>query len=101
MGKKYIEENIELLRKQKADNITGSYRDLFAKTYQYLAKKIEKSGNDFCNPKNADVSNSVFGNKTNESKVRGYITDLRKSEYISIEGIGMDRKIKILKELDF
>lgn len=101
MGKKYIEENIEKLRKQRDENIIGGYRDLVVKTYKYLEKKIEKSSKDFCNPKNADVSNAVFGNRNEEEKIRGYIKDLRKSGYISIEDTGMKRKVKITKELDF
>lgn len=99
--KRYIEENIELLRKQRDENIEGGYRDLIVKTYNYLVRKIEKSGNKFCNPKNKDVCNAVFGNPSQESKIRGFIKDLKRSEYISVEGSGPDRKIMILKDLDF
>ena len=101
MGKKYIEENIEMLRKQRDDKVEGGYRDYVSKTYAYIEKKIAKSGNGYCNPKNMDVSNAVFGNKREEAKVRGFIKDLKKSEYLSVEGTGADRKVMILKELDF
>jgi hypothetical protein len=101
MGKKYIEENIEILRKQRDDNIAGGYRDLVVKTYQYLQKDINKSTLDYCNPKNSDISTAVFGSKNQESKIRGFINDLRKSGYITIYGIGLEREVKIKKELDF
>ena len=38
MGKKYIEDNIEKLRKQRDDNVVGGYRDLVVKTYKYIQK---------------------------------------------------------------
>ena len=101
MGKKYIEDNIEKLRKQKADNVVGGYRDLVAKTYQYIQKQVKKSGTSFRNPKNSDISNAVYGNKNQESNIRGFIKDLKNSGYISVYGVGLDREIKILKDLDF
>ena len=101
MGKKYIEENIETLRKQRDDNIVGGYRDLVVQTYQYLQKDINKSILGYCNPKNSDISYVIFGNKNQESKIRGFINDLRKSGYISVYGIGLEREVKIKKELDF
>ncbi len=72
-----------------------------AKTYTYLEKLIVESGKDYCNPQNADISEAVFGNRLGEAKIRGYIKDLRKSDYLSNEGAGMDRQVKLLKELDF
>ncbi len=101
MGKKYIEENIEKLRKQRDENVVGGYRDLVVKTYQYIQKQIKKSGSSFRNPKNTDISKAVFGNGNQESRIRGFIKDLKTSGYISVYGIGVDREIKILKDLDF
>ena len=43
MGKKYIEDNIETLRKQRDDKVVGGYRDLVVKTYDFIQKKIKKS----------------------------------------------------------
>jgi ribosomal protein L10 len=101
MGKKYIEENIEKLRKQRDENIVGGYRDLVVKTYQHIQKQIKKSGSSFKNPKNSDISKSVYGNRNQENSIRGFIKDLKKSGYISVYGVGLDREIKILKDLDF
>ena len=101
MGKKYIEENIEKLRKQRDDNIVGSYRDLVVKTYQYIQNQINKSRSNFCNPKNADISKTVYGNRNQESNIRGFIKDLKKSGYITVYGVGLEKEIKIIKELDF
>lgn len=101
MAKKYIEENIEKLRKQRDENIVGGYRDNVAKTYKYIQKQIKKSGSSYKNPKNSDISNFVYGNKNQESKIRAFIKDLRNSGYISVYGVGLDREIKILKDLDF
>ena len=101
MGKKYIEENIEKLRKQRDDNVVGSYRFLVVKTYKYIQKQIKKSGSSYRNPKNADISKVVFGNRNQESKIRGFIKDLKTSGYISVYGVGLEREIKIIKELDF
>lgn len=101
MGKKYIEENIEVLRKQRDDNVKGGYRDVVAKTYNYIKRAIDKSTLDYCNPKNSDISNAVYGNKNQESKIRGYIKDLKKSGYLSVYGVGSDKEVKITKDLDF
>ena len=101
MGKKYIEENIEKLRKQKEDRIKGGYRELVVKTYVYIRKGIEMSHKDYVNPKYSDISKAVFGNRNEERKIRGFIKDLDKSNYISVYGVGEDKEIKILKELDF
>jgi len=101
MSKKYIEDNIEILRKQRDDNIVGGYRDLVVKTYQYLQKDINKSTLGYCNPKNADISKSIFGNRNQERKIRGFINDLRKSGYITVYGVGLEQEVKIKKELDF
>lgn len=101
MGKKYIETNIEKIRQQRDENIIGSYGDLVAKTFNYLKKQISRSKNNYCNPKNSDISNVVFGNKNQESRIRGFIKDLRQSGYISVYGAGVEKEIKIIKELDF
>ena len=101
MGKKYIEENIEKLRKQRDDNVVGSYRDLVVKTYQYIQKQINISGSSFRNPKNADISKAVYGNRNQENNIRGFIKDLKNSGYITVYGVGLEREIKIIKDLDF
>ncbi|MFK5883261.1 MAG: hypothetical protein QM489_02855 [Candidatus Izemoplasma sp.] len=101
MGKKYIEENIEILRKQRDDKVKGSYRESVVKVYVYLRKGIKMSDKDYCNPKYTDMSKAIFGNWNDESKIRSFIKDLRKSGYISVYGIGSEKEIKIVKELDF
>jgi hypothetical protein len=101
MSKKYIEDNIEVLRKQRDDKIVGGYRDLVAKTYQYIHDAISKSTLGYCNPKNADISKAIFGNRNQERRIRGFISDLRKSGYITVYGIGLEQEVKIKKELDF
>ncbi|MDC0558793.1 hypothetical protein OAO42_00125 [Candidatus Izimaplasma bacterium] len=101
MAKKYIEENIEKLRKQRDDNVVGGYRDLVVKTYQYIQKEINKSRSSFRNPIKADISKAIFGNRNQESRIRGFIKDLKTSGYITVYGVGLDREIKIIKDLDF
>lgn len=101
MGKKYIEENIETLRKQRDDNVMGGYRDLVVKTYQYLNKEFKKSKTGFCNPKYSDISKAVYGTRNEERKIRGFIKDLSKSGYISVYGVGTEKEVKIAKKLDF
>lgn len=101
MGKKYIEDNIEKLRKQRDDKIKGSYREYAVKIYVYLRKGVELSKTNYCNPKYSDISKAVFGNRNEESKVRSFIKDLKKSGYISVYGVGTEKEIKIIKELDF
>jgi len=88
MEKKYIEKNIDRLRKQRDENIIGGYRDLVVKTYNYIERKIKKSGVDYCNPKNNDISNAVFENKNEGARIRGFVNDLKKSGYISVENSG-------------
>jgi murein L,D-transpeptidase YafK len=101
MGKKYIEENLEILRKQRDDKIKGSYREYVVKVYVYLRKGIQLSKTDFCNPKYSDMSKAIYGNRNEERKIRSFIKDLNKSGYISVYGVGEEKEIKILKELDF
>lgn len=101
MSKKYIEENIEKLRKQRDDKVVGGYRDYVIKTYDFLALKISEAKKDYCNPKNHEVSEAVFGTRESEAKARGYIKDLKKSGYITVSNAGENRKIRITKEIDF
>lgn len=101
MGKKYIEENIEKLRKQRDDKVKGSYREYVVRVYLYLKKGIKLSKTDYCNPKYSDVSQAVYGTRNEESKIRSFIKDLKKSEYITVYGVGTEKEIKIIKELDF
>ncbi len=101
MGKKYIEDNIEKLRKQRDDNVVGSYREQVVKTYEYIQKQINKSKSGFCNPKNSDISKVVYGNRNQENNIRGFIKDLRQSGYITVYGAGLEREVKIVKDLDF
>jgi len=101
MSKKYIEDNIETLRKQRDEHVVGGYRDYVVQTYRYIEKQIKNSKTGYCNPKNSDISNVIYGNKNQESKIRSYINDLRKSGYITVYGIGEEREVKIKKELDF
>ena len=101
MSKKYIEENLEKLRKQRDDKVVGGYRDLVIKTYDFLALKVSEAKKDYCNPKNHEVSEAVFGTKESETKVRGYIKDLKKSGYITVSNAGENRKIRIIKKIDF
>ncbi len=101
MGKKYIEENIEVLRKQRDDKIKGSYRYYCVKVYVYIKKGIEMSSTNYCNPKYSDMSKAIFGNRNDERKIRSFIKDLRKSGYISVYGVGDEKEIKIVKDLDF
>jgi len=101
MGKKYIEENIEILRKQRDDKIKGSYREYVVKVYVYLRKGIQLSSTDYCNPKYSDMSKAIYGSWNEESKIRSFIKDLKKSGYITVYGVGPEKEIKIVKELDF
>lgn len=101
MSKKYIEENIETLRKQRDDKVVGGYRDLVVKTYKYIQQEIKRSTKGFCNPNSAEISKAIYGNPHQERKIRGFITDLRKSGYLSVYGIGLQQEIKITKALDF
>jgi hypothetical protein len=101
MSKKYIEDNIEKLRKQRDENVVGGYRDLAVKTYEFLALKISEARKDYCNPKNHEISEAVFGTRESEARARGFIKDLRKSGYITVSNTGENRKIRITKEIDF
>ena len=101
MGKKYIEENIEKLRKQRDDKVKGGYRDYVVKVYVYIKKGIKLSKTDYCNPKYSEISKAVYGTRNEESKIRSFIKDLKKSGYITVYGAGTEKEIKIVKELDF
>ena len=101
MQNRYIEENIEELRKQRDTDVVGGYRDLVVKTYNYIEKKINQSEKGYCNPRNKDICKAVFGHKKAEEKIRGFVKDLKISEYISTEDVGVDRKVRILKKIDF
>ncbi len=101
MPKKYILDNIEVLRKQRDDKIKGSYRETVVKVYVYLKKGIKMSKTDYVNPKYSDMSKALFGDRNQERKIRSFIKDLRNSGYISVYGVGEDKEIKITKELDF
>ncbi|AIO18489.1 hypothetical protein KQ51_00609 [Candidatus Izimaplasma bacterium HR1] len=101
MGKKYISDNLDMLRKQRDEKILGGYRDNVAKTYKFIENLIADSSKEYCNPKHSEISKAVFGNELGEAKIRGYLKDLKKSDYLSNEGAGMERQIKLLKPLDF
>jgi hypothetical protein len=101
MSKKYIEENLEKLKKQRDEQVMGGYRDNVVKTYDFLAWKVSEANKDYCNPKNYEVSEAVFGTRGEETKVRGYIKDLKKSEYITVSNSGENRKIRIKKPINF
>lgn len=101
MGKMYITDNIEKLRKQKADRDVTGYRHFVVKVYVYLRKGVELSKTDYCNPKYSDISQAIYGNKNQESKIRSFIKDLKKSGYITVYGVGAEKEIKIVKDLDF
>ena len=101
MGKKYIEENIEKLRKQRDDKVKGGYREYVVKVYVYLRQGIKMSNTDYCNPKYSVMSKVIYGNRNEESKIRSFIKDLKKSGYITVYGVGNEKEIKIVKELDF
>ncbi len=99
--KKYIQDNIEILRKQRDDKIKGSYRESVVKVYVYIRKGIEMSKTDFCNPKYSEMSKALFGDRNQEKRIRSLIKDLKNSGYISVYGIGDSKEIKIIKDLDF
>lgn len=99
--KKYILDNIETLRKQRDEKIKGSYRETVVKVYVYLKKGIKMSKTDYCNPKYSDMSKALFGDRNQERRIRSLIKDLRNSGYISVYGVGPEKEIKIIKELDF
>lgn len=101
MGKKYIEENIEKLRKQRDDKVKDGYRAYVVKVFVYLRKGIALSNTDYCNPKYSDVSKAIYGSRNEERKIRSFIKDLKNSGYISVYGVGTEKEIKIVKELDF
>jgi hypothetical protein len=101
MGKKYIEENIEKLRRQRDEKVKDSYREYVVKVYVYIRKGIQLSKTDYCNPRYTDISKAIYGNGNQESKIRSFIKDLRDSGYITVYGVGTEKEIKIVKELDF
>lgn len=101
MGKKYIEDNIEKLRQDRDNNVKGGYREQVFKTFIYIKKGIKMSNTDYVNPKYSDISKVVLGTRNEESKIRGFIKDLKKSGYITVYGAGVDKEIKILKDIDF
>lgn len=101
MMKKYIEDNIEKLRQDKENNVKGGYRDQVFKTFIYIKKGIKMSKTDFTNPKYSDISKVVFGTRNEERRIRGLIKDLKNSGYISVYGVGSEKEIKILKDIDF
>ncbi|MBN2605355.1 MAG: hypothetical protein JXR62_06015 [Bacilli bacterium] len=100
-NKKYIEENIELLRSQRDEKTPNSYREALAKTLLFIKSKCDRSGQNICTLKNRDIAHAVFGSVKEDTKVKRIIQDLKRSDYISVEGDALDRQIKMLKELDF
>lgn len=101
MGKKYIEDNLEILRKQRDDKVKGGYRDLVVKTYNYIEKNISRSRLDYSVLRNREISKGLFQTFKEEAKIRGFVNDLRKSDYLSVENIDDERRIKILKKINF
>lgn len=99
--KKYIEDNIEKLRQDKENNVKGGYREQVFKTFVYIKKGINMSNTDYINPKYSDISKVVFGSRNEERKIRSLIKDLKNSGYISVYGVGKEKEIKILKDIDF
>jgi len=47
------------------------------------------------------MSKAIYGDRNQESKIRAFIKDLKKSGYITVYGVGTEKEIKIVKELDF
>ena len=69
MGKKYIEENLEILKKQRDDKVVGGYRDLVVKTYNYINKNISMSGLEYSTLRNREISKGLFKTFKEESKI--------------------------------
>lgn len=99
--KKYIEDNIDKLRSDRDNKVKGGYREQVFKTFIYIKKGIKMSKTGYVNPKYSDISQVVFGTKNEERRIRGLIKDLRNSGYISVYGVGNDKEIKIMKDIDF
>lgn len=96
-----IEEKLNYLRNQKANPTAGGYRQLLIATYDYLREILNKTGFDWCNPYNIDVCKAVYGNTYHVPLIQRYIRDLKQLGYISIDGKGESRKIRIIKAIDF
>lgn len=94
------EKKLEYLKQQK-ENPTGGYRMLLIDTYNCLSDMIKASNEDWCNPYNTEVCKVVYGNTYHVPLIQRYIRDLNQLGCISITGSGSDRKIRILKEIDF
>jgi hypothetical protein len=95
------ENQIEYLRKQKNENICGGYAELLTSTYNYLKAQIENTDCGYCNPYDSDICKVVYGNSYHITMIRKYIYKLKALGYISIEGYNVNRKIMLIKPLDF
>lgn len=98
--RKTVDEKIEYLKKQRSGEITGGYFKLLEDTYNYLKKLIDESEDNFCNPTFYEIGIAVYGGNRRTMIIK-FLQELKFLGNIEIKGSGDNKKIYVLKELDF
>lgn len=98
--KKSVSEKLEYLRKQRSGEASGAYYQLLEETFNYIDNKISESQLDYCNPTFYEIGVAIYGG-SRRTMVMKFLNELVYLGNISIEGKGEDRKVRILKPLEF
>lgn len=97
-----IVEKVEYLRNQRDGITEGVYRNYLANLYMFLKERCDQSGAGYCNPYPSELLAAIGRSDLYKSYLGyEYCDDLEALGYIRMEGYGKEKKIYVIKPLDF
>lgn len=104
MYKKSLEETLEYLISQRDGTNPGHgvFYKILEDAFMFLKNQSIDEGRDYCNPYNKEIAYAIYGDgSAHTTMVRKTLDFLCKLGNIKIVGNGEDRKIYIIKDLEF
>ncbi len=97
-----IAEKLDYLRKQRDGLIVGDYRNYLYNLYMYLKERCSETEDGSCNPYPWQMLVALGRDDLHKSYLGyTYCDDLEALGYIKMQGNGKDKKIFIIKDIDF
>lgn len=97
-----IAEKLDYLRKQRDGLIVGDYRNYLYNLYMSLKERCSETEDGSCNPYPWQILVALDRDDLYKSNlVYTYCDDLEALGYIRMQGYGKDKKIFIIKDIDF
>lgn len=97
-----IAEKLDYLRKQRDGLIVGDYRNYLYNLYMSLKERCSETEDGSCNPYPWQMLVALDRDDLYKSNlVYTYCDDLEALGYIRTQGYGKDKKIFIIKDIDF